>query len=194
MKNIVKITTLVAFMFATVAGMAREPKLDVTTLGDSKSILLTMDASSQGVTVQLLDSDSNSIYFEKMSNGSFSKKLNLKDLKSGKYYLTTDNGLKNSVYTIFLDSRDAKIIDFKEDIKPFFRKNENRVFMNFLNLDKSEITLKVYDQNYRLVFSETVTNELIVEKAFNFEGAYPGSYMVVVSDAENTYREEFVVN
>ena len=194
MKTIVKITTLVAFMFATVAGMAREPKLDVTTLGDSKSVLLTMDASSQRVTVQLLDSDYNSIYFEKMSNGSFSKKLNLKDLESGKYYLTTDNGITKGVYTISLDNSDAKIIDFKEDVKPFFRKSESRVFMNFLNLDKSEISLKVYDQNYRLVFSETVSDELIVEKAFNFEGAYPGSYMVVVSDDKNTYREEFVVN
>jgi hypothetical protein len=194
MKTIVKITAVVAFMFATVAGMAREPKLDVVTLGNSKSVLLTLDAPDQSVTVRLLDSDSNSIYFERLSKGRFSKKLNLKDLVDGYYYLVAESGLKSNMYTISLKDGVIEIIDSEVDAKPFFRKTENRVFMNFLNLDKSEVSLKVYDQNYRLVFSETVSDELIVEKAFNFEGAYSGSYMVVVSDETNTYSEEFVVN
>lgn len=194
MKSIVKITTVIAFMFATVAGMAREPKLDVITLGSSKSVLLTLDASAQGVTVQLLDSDSNSIYFETLKNGRFSKKLNMKGLQDGYYYLVTDSGLKSNVYTISLEKGEIKIIDSEVDAKPFFRKTKNKVFMNLLNLDKSEISLKVYDQNYRLIFSETVADKLIVEKAFNFEGAYSGSYMVVVSDDTKTYSEEFVVN
>ncbi|MDC6390061.1 hypothetical protein PP182_15295 [Maribacter sp. PR1] len=194
MKTIVKITTVVAFMFATVAGMAREPKLDVVTLGNSKSVLMTLDAPGQSVKIQLLDSDSNSIYFEKLSNGHFSKKLNMKDLKDGNYYLIAESGLKSNTYTISLEKGEIKIIDSVVDAKPFFRKTRNKVFMNFLNLDKSEISLKVYDQNYRLVFSETVSDKLIVEKAFNFEGAYSGSYMVVVSDDTKTYSEEFVVN
>ncbi len=194
MKRIVKITTVVAFMFATVAGMAREPKLDVVALGNSKSVLMTLDAPGQTVKIQLLDSDSNSIYFEKISNGLFSKKLNMKDLKDGYYYLIAESGLKSNTYTISLEKGEIKIIDSVVDAKPFFRKTENRVFMNFLNLDKSEISLKVYDQNYRLVFSETVSDTLVIEKAFNFEGAYSGSYMVVVSDDTKTYSEEFVVN
>ena len=194
MKTILKITTVVAFMFATIAGMAREPKLDVVTLGNSKSVLFTLDTPDQSVTVKLLDSDSNSIYFEKLSNGHFSKKLNMKDLVDGYYYLVADSGLKSNMYTISLKDGIIEIIDAAEDVKPFFRKTRNKVFMNFLNLDKSEISLKVYDQNYRLVFSETVSDQIIVEKAFNFEGAYSGSYMVVVSDDTKTYSEEFVVN
>lgn len=194
MKTIVKITTVFALMFATVAGMAREPKLDVVTLNNSKSVLLTLDAPDQSVTIQLLDSDSNSIYFEKLSNGRFSKKLNMKDLVDGYYYLVAESGLKSNMYTISLKEGVIEIIDSEEDAKPFFRKTDNKVFMNFLNLDKSEISLKVYDQNYRLVFSETVSDKLIIEKAFNFEGAYSGSYMVVVSDDTKTYSEEFVVN
>ena len=118
----------------------------------------------------------------------------MKDLKDGYYYLIAESGLKSNTYTISLDMGEIKIIDSVEDAKPFFRKTENKVFMNFLNLDKSEISLKVYDQNYRLVFSEIVSDTLIIEKAFNFEGAYSGNYMVVVSDDTKTYSEEFVVN
>ncbi|MDO1498935.1 hypothetical protein Q2T40_00735 [Winogradskyella maritima] len=86
MKNILKITTVVAFMFATVAGMAREPKLNLLTAGKAKSVVLTMEASSVGVQIKLMDSDLNVIYSEKVSEGLFSKKLNFKDLADGVYF------------------------------------------------------------------------------------------------------------
>lgn len=194
MKTIVKITTVVAFMFATVAGMAREPKLDLVTLNNSKSILYTLDAPDQSVIVKLLDSDANRIYIEKLSKGRFSKKLNMRDLVDGYYYLVAESGLKSNTYTISLNEGVIEIIDAEVGSKPFFRKTEDRVFMNFLNLDKSEVSLKVYDQNNRVVYSENVSDAFVIEKAFNFEGAYSGNYMVVVSDESNTYSEEFVVN
>ncbi|WP_047244733.1 hypothetical protein [Maribacter thermophilus] len=194
MKKLVKITTVVAFMFATVAGMAKEPKLDLVSLGKAKSVLLTLDASSQGVKVKLMDADSHIIYTEKLSNGRFSKKLNLEGLKDGNYYLSTEDGLKRYYHTIVLKDNKVTIMDSSEAVKPFFRKTEDRVFVNFLNLNKSKISLKVYDEDDRLVFSETVDDKVIVEKAFNFAGAYSGNYTVVVADNANTYTEQFVVN
>lgn len=194
MKNLVKFTTVVAFMFATVAGMAREPKLNLLSAGKAKSVVLTMDASSNGVQVKLMDSDLNVIYSEKMTQGHFSKKLNLKDLTDGVYFLSADDNMTKYSYTIVLDNNDVKIVESDEDIKPFFRKTDNMIFMNYLNLDKSKLSIKIYDTESRTVFTQEVADEMIVEKAFNFADAFPGTYTVTVKSGGKTYTEEFVVN
>ncbi|TLP73993.1 hypothetical protein [Maribacter sp. ACAM166] len=194
MKNIIKITTVVAFMFATVAGIAREPKLNLLSAGKAKSVVLTMDASSKGVQVKLMDADLNVIYSERMSAGLFSKKLNLKDLTDGVYFLSAEDNLKNYSYTIVLENNNLKIVAIAEDIKPVFRKTDNMILMNYLNLDKSKLSIKIFDAESRTVFSHEVADEMIVEKAFNFTDAFPGVYTVIVKSAGKTYTEEFVVN
>ncbi|WP_396633754.1 hypothetical protein [Maribacter sp. R86514] len=194
MKNLVKFTTVVAFMLATVAGMAREPKLNLLSAGKAKSVVLTMDASTNGVQVKLMDSDLNVIYSEKMTEGQFSKKLNLKDLTDGVYFLSADDNMTAYSYTIVLDNDNVKIVESDEEIKPFFRKTDNMIFMNYLNLDRADMSIKIYDTESRTVFTQEVADELIVEKAFNFTDAFPGTYTVTVKSAGKTYTEEFVVN
>ena len=194
MKNLVKFTTVVAFMLATVAGMAREPKLNLLSAGKAKSVVLTMDASINGVQVKLMDSDLNVIYSEKMTEGQFSKKLNLKDLVDGVYFLSADDNMTAYSYTIVLDNDNVKIVASDEEIKPFFRKTDNMIFMNYLNLDRADLSIKIYDTESRTVFTQEVADELIVEKAFNFTDAFPGTYTVTVKSAGKTYTEEFVVN
>ena len=97
-------------------------------------------------------------------------------------------------YTIVLDNNDVKIVESDEDIKPFFRKTDNMIFMNYLNLDKSKLSIKIYDTESRTVFTQEVADEMIVEKAFNFADAFPGTYTVTVKSGSKTYTEEFVVN
>lgn len=194
MKNIVKITTVVAFMLATVAGMAREPKLNSLSVGKAKSVVLTMDASSIGMKIKLMDADLNVIYSEKISKGLFSKKLNLKDLTDGVYFLSADDNLKNYSYTIVLENNNVKIVDATENVKPFFRKTNNLILMNYLNLDKSKLSIKIFDAENRTLFSHEEEDKMIYEKAFNFKDAFPGVYTLTVKSAGKKYTENFVVN
>ena len=194
MKNIVKFSTVVAFMFATVAGVANEPKLNLLSKGEAKSVVLTMEAPTKGVQVKLIDADYHIIYSEKMSQGLFSKKLNMKQLADGTYFLSADDSMKSYNYTIVLEKGNIEIINSDEDVKPFFRRTKNMIFMNYLNLDKSDLSIIVYDADNRTVFAQDVTNEMIIEKAFNFTDAYEGIYTVVVKSNSKTYTEEFVVN
>jgi hypothetical protein len=194
MKNLVKFTTVVAFMLSTVACMAREPKLNLLSEGKAKSVVLTMDASSYGVQVMLKDADLNVIYFERMSEGQFSKKLNLKDLTDGIYYLSADDTFIGYSYTIVLRNNTVNIIETAEDVKPFFRKTSNMIYLNYLNLDRSKFSIKIYDAESRTVYTQEVTNEMIVEKAFNFVDAFPGTYTITIKSEGKTYTENFVVN
>ncbi|TAI46610.1 hypothetical protein [Flagellimonas allohymeniacidonis] len=79
------------------------------------------------------------------------------------------------------------------ELDPVFVKKGDTLLINLLNLSQENVTLKVYDSEGRLVFSEKIEGEVVVEKAFNFEKAYEDEYTVIVADASGTYKEKVSV-
>ena len=192
MKKFAKCITVGALMITAVMTAAGTPKLNVFTTGMTNAVVLTMEAPINGVQLTLLDVDLHLIYSEKMNQGTFSKKLNFKDLKDGTYYLTADDRQKQYTYTLSLKNSKVELVSTDEMVKPFFRKTDKMVLMNYLNLNKAEVSMKVYDEQDRVVFSG-VSKELIIEKAFNFTDAYAGTYRLVLRLDGKSYSEEFVV-
>ncbi|MFT6934355.1 MAG: hypothetical protein ACJAUQ_000741 [Maribacter sp.] len=193
MKRILKVTTVFALLLSTTLSMAKDSEIRLIAAKEAKSLVLISDNAAKDLTLTFTDIDENVLYFEKMENGTVTKKLNLHGLENGKYYLTTSDASRLVVYTVSIAEKNVHIIEKQETLKPRFRKTKEKIFVNFLNLDKSKVDIKVYDEEYRVVFSETVTEEMIVEKAFNFQGAYAGNYRVVVLDSKKSYSENFIV-
>ena len=81
----------------------------------------------------------------------------------------------------------------KETTRPVFKKKGDKLYMNLLNLDLEKVNIKVIDSENRVVFSEVIEGELVIQKAFNFEKAFEDKYTVVVKDSEGTYREKLLV-
>lgn len=194
MKTILKLTTVVALMLSTVVGLAEETKLNLVALTKAKSLLLTLENGSEDLSVRLVDADMNLIYAETITNSTISKKFDLRNLNDGTYYFYTSDNFKNYMYTMVIADNVLRILDTEERVKPYFRKTKNKIYMNFLNLEKTPVEIKVYDADYRLVFSEIRNEELIVEKAFDFSDAFSGSYTVVITDSTATYTEDFTVD
>ena len=80
-----------------------------------------------------------------------------------------------------------------EPQSPFIRKEGNKLFLNYLNLEAKKVTIKVYDSSNRLLYIEKMDEDLVVEKAFNFEKAYEGTYSLVVSYGNKTIKESLRV-
>lgn len=194
MKASVKCTAAVALMFTVAVGLAKEPKLNLMADSNAKGVVFTVADVDQNTTITLLDSNDYVIYTEKLAEGTKGKRFDMEKLNDGTYYFRTEHDLKTITYTINIKGNKVTIVNRDEEVKPYFRKGKGKVFINFLNLDKSSVLIKVYDAEYRLVFKETVNEEMIVEKAFNFEGAYSGSYILTLEDNGKVYSEEFVVD
>lgn len=193
MKKIVRSIAVVALMLTTATGMAKEPKLSLTA-NAKKSINFHLDADSSETKVFIADVQGNIIFIEDIQGvGTYTKTFDLGNLPSGNYFLIVDNSLKKISYTIAVDASDIEILDRNENVKPVFRKDGDRVFLNLLNLEKGNVKIKVYDSNDRVLFQEIVTNKMLVEKVFNFEKAYKDNYTVVIEDNKNTYYETVVV-
>ncbi|MEN1786001.1 MAG: hypothetical protein AAGF77_12795 [Bacteroidota bacterium] len=72
---------------------------------------------------------------------------------------------------------------------PVFKKEGDKLFMNLLNLDQDNVTIKIIDSAGRVVFLETIKGKLVIEKAFNFENAYQNEYTVIVVDNKEVFKE-----
>lgn len=68
-----------------------------------------------------------------------------------------------------------------------------RVLVNHLNLEGNAVTLKVYDEENRLLYIREFDQTPVIEKAFNFENAYRGTYSVVLSDEDTSYAASVTV-
>lgn len=82
----------------------------------------------------------------------------------------------------------------KENPKPAFRSKGDKLFLNFLNSNKGEVKIKVYDSSDRVLFKQVFENDLVVEKVFNFENAYEGAYTIAVNYGNKTFYKEVNVN
>ena len=72
---------------------------------------------------------------------------------------------------------------------PVFKRKGNKLFLNLLNLDQDKVTIKIIDNEGRVVFIETLKGDLVIEKAFNFENAFENEYTVLVVDNNETFKE-----
>jgi len=194
MKTNLKFTAMIAFMFITAVGLAKEPKVSLLTEGQSKSLIVALDSKNNKTILKIIDENQNIIFSEKISVNSYTKKFDLDKLENGSYLFELDDSLRTLTYTIRVENEEVKILRRIENNKPIFRKIGAKLYLNLLNLDSKDVEIKVFDSDNRTLFSEVVENENIVSKAFNFETAHKDHYTIVVKDGENTYYEDIVVN
>lgn len=193
MKKVVRSIAVVALMFVVATGLAKEPKLSLTP-NVEKSLNFEMDKTSEQTFVSIVDTNGVIIYTEEIAVANiYSKKFNLKNLPEGSYFLKVEDALKETVFAFVIDDSEIKLMERKENVKPVFRKKDGRVFLNLLNLEKEVVKIKVFDSDGRIVFQETITDEMLIEKVFNFEDAFKDNYTVIVKNKKNTYFEAVTV-
>lgn len=189
MKKVLRSAAMIALMFGALTINANEGKLSLFNKGTTKSVVFELDSKAGDTTIKLFDANSNVIYFENIEKLTYSKRFDLKSLKDGVYFFSSEDALKTVTYTINVDKSNVTIPDKVEDTKPVFRKKEDIVYLNFLNLAKGDVKIEVFDSSNRLVFSEKWKDTMIIEKAINFKKAYIDSYTIVVKEGGKAYYE-----
>ncbi|MDT7828435.1 hypothetical protein RQM65_07155 [Pricia sp. S334] len=194
MKKFLKGTAVSALLLATTAVMATEPKIDLKTGNDAKSLVLEMDDASGTSEIRLTDSNGKTVHYENLSKSTYSKKFNMEELANGTYYFTVEHFPKKVVYAIALTSREIKIDSKMESSQtPVLTVSDNRIYLNLLNNDLNTVRAKVFNGNNQQLQHLVFKNDFTVGKVFNFENALVDDYRVVVEDGKNVYRQTISV-
>jgi hypothetical protein len=193
MKTIFKLSATAGLLFTVAVGMAKEPNLKLISNSEVRSLVFQMDSQSRETYIRLMDDEGHIIFKDRVSTGIYEKSFDLSALDDGNYFFSTENAIKAFIYTIGIDDNTMALVDKKEKSKPVFRQKGDRLYLNLLNLDGNDVKIKVLDSSDRVVYKETVQNEVTVEKAFNFEGAFADTYTVIVKDNEESFYEYVTV-
>ena len=194
MKKVVRTAAMIALIFATTTGIANDGKLSLISKENTKSLVFEMESKAGSSDIKLVDMNNNIIYTESIRKSEYSKKFDLSNLEEGLYYFTTEDALRAITYTLKVDRADVTILDEKEKIKPVFKEEKDILYVNYLNLDKSNVDVEVYNSEDTLIFSEKRENQMTIAKAINFKKAIKGNYTVVVKDSDGAYYKNVVVN
>jgi len=187
MKKVLKFTTVIALMFITSIGSASTPNLNVLS-NAPKSLNFSMDTFEQATAIRLIDAHGYTIFSENTTNQKmYSKRFDLSNLENGTLSLTIENDLKKVVYTIELTNSEVVIKETNEILKPVFRKKGDKMYLNFLNLQKENVKIKVMNSSENIVFAETITDTVQIEKIFNFENSVKEDFTIVVEVKGNSY-------
>lgn len=190
MKTVVKFTVMAALLFHIVVANASEPKLNLVADLSEKSLIIDLDEVSKDTKIQFLDSENYIIYSDSsFKNKSIHTKFDLSNLDEGSYIFKLESSTKTITYEILIRKETIVIKDKVEVIKPAFRVKEDVVYINFLNISKKGVEIKVYDSEDRVLYSEKFTDSLIVEKAITFKNAYKGEYTVIVKNTNGNYQK-----
>ncbi|MGB5553405.1 MAG: T9SS type A sorting domain-containing protein [Flavobacteriaceae bacterium] len=192
MKKVIRTVAMLALMFTTANSIANNPKLIVD--GANRSMTISLEADSDVQSISIVDVDGNVIYSENVKEASaYSKRFNLVALKDGVYTLTAKSNQKEIAYDVKIEKSDLQIIEKKELSKPVFSRVNDKVLLNFLNLDREDVTVRISDTNDRIVYEDTLKNVAIVEKSFNFEKAFEDNYTITVKRGNSSYSESVEV-
>jgi hypothetical protein len=195
MKNILKSTAVAALMFTSFASMAYQPGVRLVNGMEAKSLVFEMVSASETSIVSMRDQDQNIIFYDNVTGSDYAKKFNLKNLKTGTYYLEVENTSQFITYTLSVENKEVKIINQEEKFTPVvFGKEGNKVRLNLENSDLSKVEIKIMNENNAKVFGESLASQKNIDKTFNFEKAVKGVYMITVKDGKKVYYQNVSVD
>ena len=195
MKAVLKLTAVAALLLSSTIAMANDPGMYLTTVKEAKRLVLKLNKQTESSTLTLTDTEKHQIFMENIKEDEdYTKKFDLSKLDEGLYFLKMESLTRTVEFTISVEDSEVNVIARDEITKPFFRKNGDVLYLNYLNQKLSPVVINVVDSSNRLVFTQKFDKELVVGKVFNFTNAVKDDYTVSVSEGTKTYYETISVN
>ena len=195
MKAVLKLTAMAALLLSSTIAMANDPGMYLTTVKEAKRLVLKLNKQTESSILTLTDTEKHQIFMENIKEDEdYTKKFDLSKLDEGLYFLKMESLTRTVEFTISVEDSEVNVIDRDEITKPFFRKNGDVLYINYLNLKLSPVVINLVDSANRVVFTQKLDKELVIGKVFNFTNAVKDDYTVSVSEGTNTYYETISVN
>jgi len=119
------------------------------------------------------------------------KRYDFSNLEDGNYWYSVLTN--NERITKQLELKDGKVhvLDIRKTLDPHFQHEGDMIKMSFLNFEKENIKMYVYDENNNLLEEADLGNEFAIHKGVNLSELYPGRYDLVIANDIETFQHSF---
>lgn len=197
MKKVLKNSLILVAVFTTFLSFGN----DFPPLAKKRAVketYVTFKDVKKGATLTLKDNDNEVIYLEKiLLSGTYEKKFDLSLLPSGEYYfeLEKDIEIKTKPFTVTFQEVTFHDKEESQFHKPIVRIEDEKVFISQLSLKKHPLKIELYydgnGKNNELVYSEKLSNDIILERILKLSKNEKGNYKLVMYSEGHEYIEKF---
>ncbi len=165
-------------------------KIKFYTTVNTKTISINVsNIANDIVQIILEDEQGGQLYTETVKNvAGFSKKLNLTNLDAGKYRIIIKKDLVKTIQPFELTDKGVSIyeIERKDKFIPSILQHNKKVDVNVLLGNYSNIHVKIFDNEGRLVFEDMNYVVITLNKRYDLEKLKAGVYYVEVQAGDET--------
>lgn len=162
----------------------------IETTVEGKNITVYFDqGKSETIAIKIVDKYGFELHSEKVeTKNRKSRNYNLEQLPFGVYTLAMESDQKIVYKKIKIDHRNSTVLSEKISYKPttFFENNKWKI--NLLSLG-SDVSIKIFDAEYELIFEEKFLNEMVLAKAYDLSKLEYGVYTLVVDTDDKSYSK-----
>ncbi|MBX9807677.1 MAG: T9SS type A sorting domain-containing protein [Flavobacteriaceae bacterium] len=146
------------------------------------------------VDLSIYDANDKLIHSETVdSKKNINRTYDLKDLPDGTYFLQAESELKIFRYKISVAGATATLSEnaVSEIYKPVFVNINGLVALSILNLDKSPVNIKIFDNEENEVYDSALLKGQNVTKVFDIKNFQNEEYTFVVTENDKTFTKTF---
>lgn len=151
---------------------------------EKKAFIRVTNLSNEASAVlRIKDMDGKTLHREVIADQSYMKKYDFSNLPSGEYEVEvrTKNGISKEVFQISAGQTNAVYF------KPAIQVEPEMVKVAFLNRVDSPVSLKLYNQDGKVLYEESVASQATYSKGLNVAKLLPGQYSVAIVGDNYTY-------
>lgn len=184
MKKILKFSLIVVVVLTTMNISAAEGDISLfVRKGKGKKVSFAM-SEVKNMNLSIYDSKDKLIHTEIVnSDKAINRTYDLAALPNGTYFLEAESSSKVVRYAITVAGETASLSATvsSEVFKPVLINKNGAISLSILNLDKSPVTIKIYDIYDNELYTTTVSDEQVIHKFFDIKNFPKEKYTFVMS-------------
>lgn len=193
MKTIKKTVLVVVLMLGTLVNYANNSEWNNAL--DAKKVRIVFKGAKKGSQLKIKDNSGLILHQEDVNRaGGFIKYFDFSGLKDGYYTLELEKDYEIIIKSI--NVKDKKVLfdgDSESKIfKPVIRNKNNRLMITHIALNKEPLKVEIF-YNDQIIYSETINEDLLIERVYKLDEEIKGDYRVVLTNNKRNYSKGFQI-
>lgn len=195
MKHVLKNNLLLVTLFTVLFGYSAEKTTFENDLR-AKESYITFKNVKKGSLLHLKNINDEIIYTEEINkSGYYSKKFDFTFLPQGSYFFELVKDLEINVkpFNVNADSITFPSENATNFYKPYVTLKGSKILISQLTLNKQPLKIKLFYENgmggYDLIYTETLSGDMILKTILKLSEKRKGSYKVVMFSENHMFEE-----
>ncbi|WP_340111580.1 T9SS type A sorting domain-containing protein [Maribellus mangrovi] len=189
------LTGIFAMLITSVALASGNLKVNLATNDSELAVVEISNAEMVNYEIELFDEVGNKLYEmnTQAPRSELKKRYDFSNLEDGVYWyhVRTDNEEVSKKFS--LSYGEIEVMDIRKTIDPYFHQDGENVKLSYLNYEKENVSLYIYD-NRTLLKKVKLGNDLAIHKGLDLSQLNRGEYKIVLTNDFDIYEHRVVIN